>query len=51
MTFKIPDTYERKWLEIEIMDGVLKICYPKDQDDIIYIKNKNETQDNEDQPN
>lgn len=30
MTFKIPDTYERKWIECEVVDGVLKICYPKD---------------------
>ena len=30
MTFKIPDTYERKWSDYNVIDGVLKIRYPKD---------------------
>jgi len=30
MTFKIPDTYERKWHECNVTEGVLKISYPKD---------------------
>ena len=33
MTFRIPDTYERKWVEYNCENGVLKISYPKDNDD------------------
>lgn len=27
MTFKIPDTYERKWVKCEIIDGMLYLGY------------------------
>ena len=35
MTFRIPDTFERKWQEITVINGVLKISYMRDRDDTI----------------
>lgn len=40
MIFKIPDNYERKWVDFEVNDGVLKLCYEKDNDEANQINNK-----------
>jgi HSP20 family molecular chaperone IbpA len=34
LTFKIPEEYERKWENIELLDGVLCVKYKKDSDEV-----------------
>jgi HSP20 family molecular chaperone IbpA len=34
LTFKIPEIYERKWNSYEVENGVLKIIYDKDIEEL-----------------
>lgn len=38
LSFKIPENYERKWSFFGVENGVLKIVYDKDKDDLIPSK-------------
>jgi HSP20 family molecular chaperone IbpA len=38
LSFKIPENFERKWSYFGVENGVLKIVYEKDKDDLIPSK-------------
>jgi hypothetical protein len=39
LSFRIPEIYERKWDNFEVENGVLKIEYVKDMDDLDKYQN------------
>lgn len=38
MNFKIPDSFERRWSNFNVKNGVLTVTYEKDNDDILEIE-------------